>query len=125
MSCHKCGKFGHFEKECRSGSPKPQGPEKPKGKTECFVCGSRITSKGICPKRGQTGQGTALVAGEGSETGQWVLDSGASQHLSGDKGLFQTLKMLEPGSRAIEFDNKESLEVAGVGTVELRCKTPP
>ena len=38
--------------------------------------------------------------------------------------MFQTLEMLEPGTRAIKFRNKGSLEVAGVGTVELRCKTP-
>ena len=32
--------------------------------------------------------------------------------------------MLELGTRAIRFGNKEFLEVAGVGTVELRCMTP-
>ena len=38
--------------------------------------------------------------------------------------MFQNLEMLESGTRAIKFGNKGSLEVAGVGTVELRCKTP-
>ncbi|GAQ93414.1 hypothetical protein KFL_015100010, partial [Klebsormidium nitens] len=32
--------------------------------------------------------------------------------------------MLEPGARRIRFGNKGFLEVAGVGTVELRCETP-
>ncbi|GAQ91313.1 hypothetical protein KFL_007630035 [Klebsormidium nitens] len=35
-----------------------------------------------------------------------------------------TSVMLEPGSRAIKFGNKGFLEVAGVGSVELRCETP-
>ena len=109
MSCHKCGKLGHFERECRSGSPKPQGPEKPKGRKECFVCGSPDHFKRDCPKRGQTGQGTAFVAGEGSETGQWVLDSGASQHMSGDKGLFQTLRCSSWGPGQLGLETRSSL----------------
>ncbi|GAQ80161.1 hypothetical protein KFL_000480025 [Klebsormidium nitens] len=44
--------------------------------------------------------------------------------MTGIKGSFSTFKMLEPGTRAIKFENKGFLEVAGVGTVELRCETP-
>ena len=90
------------------------------------MCGSLDHFKRECPKKGQTGGhgSVAFIAGEGSGSGEWVLDSGASQHMSGDKGSFQTLEMLEPGTRAIKFGNKGSLEVAGVGTVELPCKTP-
>ncbi|GAQ92417.1 Transposon-like protein with integras and ribonuclease H-like domains [Klebsormidium nitens] len=44
--------------------------------------------------------------------------------MTGVKSSFSTLELLEPGTRAIKFANKRSLEVAGVGTVELRCETP-
>ena len=65
--------------------------------------------QGVGPKKGaRRGRGSvAFIAGEGSgATGEWVLElSGASQHISGDKGLFRTLEMLELGTRAIKFGN--------------------
>ncbi|GAQ93544.1 hypothetical protein KFL_016370010 [Klebsormidium nitens] len=123
MACHKCGKLGHFERECRSGS---REPEKPKSGKMCYICGSPDHFKRECPKKGETGgrQGVAFVAGEGAETGRWIVDTGASQHMTGVKSSFSTLEMLQPGTRAIKFGNKGFLEVAGVGTVELRCETP-
>ncbi|GAQ93102.1 hypothetical protein KFL_012990020 [Klebsormidium nitens] len=44
--------------------------------------------------------------------------------MSGDKGKFTTLKMLETGSRRIRIANGTYVDVAGEGTVELRCLTP-
>jgi hypothetical protein len=51
------------------------------------------------------------------------LNSGCTQHLTGDKGKFKTLKAV--GRRKeIEFGNKQSLASEGVGEVELWCVTP-
>ncbi len=52
------------------------------------------------------------------------MDSGASQHMTGDKSLFKTLELLKDGKREIKFGNKGVLKATGVGTVELRCLTP-
>lgn len=126
MRCHKCGELGHFERECRKGSQGSQGSERPKNSRGCFTCGSPDHMKRDCPKKGKSkgGQGVAFAAGEGTKLGQWFLDSGASQHMTGDRSLFKTLEPLKDGEREIKFGNKGVLKAAGVGTVELRCLTP-
>ncbi|CAK9877227.1 unnamed protein product [Sphagnum jensenii] len=52
-----------------------------------------------CPKRGKSknSQGVAFTAVEEVDPGQWFLDSGASQHMTGDKSLFKTLEPLKDG----------------------------
>jgi hypothetical protein len=125
MRCHKCGEFGHFERECRKGSQGSEGFEKSKSKKGCFTYGSPDHMKD-CPKRGKSksNQGVAFTAAEDSNPGLWFLDSGASQHMTGDKSLFKTLEPLKDGEQEIKFGNKGVLKATGVGTMELRCLTP-
>ena len=61
---------------------------------------------------------------EGASNGQWYLDSGASQHMTGDTNLFKTFEKLTDGEKEIKFANKGVLPVSGVGTIEIRCTTP-
>jgi hypothetical protein len=126
MRCHKCGELGHFERECRKGSQGSEGSGKSKSKKGCFICGSPDHMKRDCPKRGKSksSQGVAFTAVEEADLGQWFLESGASQHMTGDKSLFKTLESLKDGEREIKFGNKGVFKVTRVGTVELRCLTP-
>jgi hypothetical protein len=96
MRCHKCGELGHFERECRKGSQGSEGSGKSKSKKGCFICGSPDHMKRDCPKRGKSksSQGVAFTTAEEADLGQWFLESGASQHMTGDKSLFKTLESL-------------------------------
>ncbi|GAQ88504.1 hypothetical protein KFL_004340110 [Klebsormidium nitens] len=125
--------WGTSSGSARRGLKGPQGSKesgKPKFRKgrECYGCGSTNHILKDCPKGGGSGsnRGAAFMAGDGvgAGTGKWVLDSGATQHMSGDKGKFTTLKMLETGSRRIRIANGTYVDVAGEGTVELRCLTP-
>jgi hypothetical protein len=126
MRCHKCGELRHFEKECRKGSQGSKGSRKSRSKKGCFTCRNPYHMKRDCPKKGKSksNQGVAFIAVEEADPGQWFLDSGASQHMTGDKSLFKTLEALKDGEGEIKFGNKGVLKATGVGTVELQCLTP-
>jgi hypothetical protein len=125
MRCHKCGKLGHFERKCPKGSKGLKGSGKSRSKKGCFTCGSSDHMKRDCPERekSKSSQGVAFTATEEADPGQWFLDSGASQHMTGDKSPFKTLEPLKDGEREIKFGNKGVLKATGVGTVELWCLT--
>jgi hypothetical protein len=53
----------------------------------------------------------------------WVLDSGSTQHLTGDRSKFREMETLTT-EKQIQFGNKQYLTAEGVGKVELRCATP-
>jgi hypothetical protein len=126
IRCHKCGKLGHFERECRKGFQGLEGSGKSRSKKGCFTCGSPDHMKRDCPKRGKSksNQGVAFTTAEEANPGQWFLDSGASQHMTGDKSLFKTLESLKDGEQEIKFGNKGVFKATRVGTVELGCLTP-
>jgi hypothetical protein len=74
-------------------------------------------------KPGGGEKGVAFTAQKEIEDGAWILNLGCTQHLTGDKGKFNTLDAV--GSRKVmKFGNKQSLAAEGVGEVELRCVTP-
>jgi hypothetical protein len=103
IECRSCGKIGHMQAVCWKKHGKPTG--------------AKFEGKG---KPGGGEKGVAFTAHKETRDGAWILDSGCTQHLTGDKGMFKTLEAV--GSRKeIEFGNQQSL---GVGEVELRCVTP-
>ncbi|GAQ92818.1 Ribonuclease H-like superfamily protein with integrase and retrovirus zinc finger-like domains [Klebsormidium nitens] len=103
MVSHRCGKLGHFANECRSGAWEP---EKPKTGKKCYTCRRSDQLKKDCPKKEEIGgrQGIAFVAEEGAENGRWIVDSGASQHMNGDKvseNLFSVKKATALGAEVV------------------------
>ncbi|GAQ92611.1 hypothetical protein KFL_010700040 [Klebsormidium nitens] len=77
---------------------------------------------------GETSQGCGLDVAfsviEGVSTDEGLVDSGGSQHLTGDKSLFETLEMFGGSGREFTFGDKEILWAEGSGSVQLRCATP-
>ena len=66
----------------------------------------------------------AFNATTGTTMEGWVLDSGSTEHLSGDRSLFKTYEPLGGAGETITFGNQGELWAEGVGTVELRCELP-
>ena len=64
--------------------------------------------------------GQALTAKSGKE---WLVDSGATSHMSNCKRLFSQVRDLEPADTVTLGDGRD-LEVKSVGTVELDMLLP-
>ena len=48
----------------------------------------------------------------------WILDSGCSSHMTGDKAKFIKLQQYEGGS--VKFGNNDGAKICGKGTVQLK-----
>ncbi|GAQ92838.1 hypothetical protein KFL_011620050 [Klebsormidium nitens] len=90
---YNCGEFVHIARKCSKPDRREHKPELKKG--------------------GKPPKGVAFSVIEGVSTDEWLVDSGSSQHLTGDKSLFETLEMFEGSGREFTFGNKGTLSAEG------------
>ena len=51
--------------------------------------------------------------------GMWYLDNGASNHMTGDRRLFQELKVVSQGT--MRFGDGSTTKIGGRGWIMLQC----
>lgn len=118
VKCHCCHKVGHFANECRY-----------KNKTttiKCSYCkkqGHHINNCWFTKKRENGNDKSKFNAFIGStstniEQTDWCMDTGASEHMCWDEHLFTALKRCESGT--VKIGDGSSLEVKGIGTVQVQ-----
>lgn len=111
-------------------------PPRKKGQTggsrsnkECFYCGKKGHFKSDCfkKKRDEAAKGesassqVALMAVHNGLSTGWILDSGASQHMTCDKDQLQNIKtLMHPVT--VSFANGQQVEADTVGDVLLMSK---
>jgi len=124
--CYVCKKPGHVSTECRNN---------PDAKMKCHNC-SKIGHRASNCKARRKEAGTfnnALVAtiekGESALTSRtektvtkdWIIDSGASQHMCKEKSMFSELNPLESPIQIRLGDNRK-VEATHEGKIRLRTK---
>lgn len=119
LTCFFCKKPGHFKKHCQEFK---DYRSKNKGKSSGKGNGKR-QSKGdeantIQENGEQNGNsGDYLFMVSLSKSNKWIIDSGATSHISNNKQLFSTLDTEKCSSIDVANGNKES--VKGKGTIKI------
>ncbi|KAL0322252.1 UNVERIFIED_CONTAM: Retrovirus-related Pol polyprotein from transposon TNT 1-94 [Sesamum calycinum] len=98
LTCWKCGKSGHFKRDCRVG----------KGGNHCKntngTSGSGEGSKDHNPNK--------------DDDVAWWIDSDATTHACKDRGWFKVFQPVDDSS-VLHMENKSSAPIVGVGSIVL------
>lgn len=101
--CTKCGKFGHRANNCKTRA---------ENYANAYMCEGRTMLAQI--------EETAFNA-EASDNLEWVIDSGATQHMCKSKEMFCKMrKLVEPIQ--IRVGNDKAIEANYVGSVDIPTK---
>jgi hypothetical protein len=113
--CYICGDKGHVMDFC---------PQKPSVKSEinCIKRPIKTENKEVSAKMARWSKMYSNVSYEGNNFQGWIIDSGASNHICCDKGLFSDLKRGVFGE--ITVANGEKVFAKGKGTVKLLIDCP-
>lgn len=115
VKCFKCNKMGHFLSECKSNY-------KSDGQKKCFYCGKNGHNKSQCwhKKNKEQKKSNAFVVSnsltEYSQS-QWLVDTGASEHMCRDRGLFTSFTDTEHES--VIVGNGAAISVLGYGQMAV------
>lgn len=107
-ACYKCGKFGHFKRDCRSkvrgNKNEKEQQHSTKGKQEALYSELVLTSSGKL------------------DADVWYLDSDASSHMTGRRDWFKDYKEFqEPIS--IKIRNGVEIKAHGKGHINVSVNT--
>jgi len=101
VKCYNCGKVGHFAKDCRSESKKETNFLSEDAEEEGILMMSRRSGVELSPSC--------------SDNSVWYLDTGASNHMCGDENLFKELTKVDAGH--VSFGDASQVAVKGRGTI--------
>ncbi|GJW58349.1 copia-like retrotransposon [Tanacetum coccineum] len=124
--CHVCGDTGHYARDCKER--KTDSEEVVLQDTmKCHVCGEIGHYARECKDKKSDTVKVALKAiiGFGTRSNKkaqgWYLNCGSSEHVCYSRDMFVDYNPMK--DHEVILDNKDHLDVAGIGTVVIRFDT--
>ncbi|KAH9706497.1 hypothetical protein KPL70_012225 [Citrus sinensis] len=112
VKCYKCGKKGHVKKECWSNQKRREGKEPESSNAQGCVASTSDD--------GEILYSEATIVSEGRKrlSDVWLIDSGATWHMTSRREWFHTYEPISGGS--VYMGNDHALEIAGIGTIKIK-----
>lgn len=121
VKCFKCNKLGHYQSECNQN--KGSGHDNRTIK-RCYYCKKTGHTKSECyfkknkEKDSKSNAFVVMNLDRHVQQSQWLVDSGASQHMCRDRNLFTTY--LSSNNKTVIVGNGEEISALGCGQVALQ-----
>jgi hypothetical protein len=130
IRCFNCDKKGHFAKDCPEKSNKEKDNRKFKGKGKRKHHAHAADDKGHRSKRSRVetssssdDEFTFISALTGTITHDddvWLIDSGASKHMTGNRASLKEVEEKKNSSQQVEIGDNSKHDVKGVGEASFR-----
>ena len=114
--CFYCNKPGHIKKNCRAFKKNIEEKTQQKQK-------ANIVENNDISDNEYSLLASALATKVNIENKYWILDSGATQHMSNDKSYFNELNILAT-PLPVQVGDGRILDAIGVGTIALQMHLP-
>ncbi|KAG6418890.1 hypothetical protein SASPL_121096 [Salvia splendens] len=109
IKCFGCGKKGHLKRDCWN---KKKGGEHEKSNAQSCVASASDDGEVLY------GEVSTQAEGRKAYSDVWLLDSGATWHMTPRREWFHKYECIPGGS--VYMGNDQALEIAGVGTIKIK-----
>ncbi|KAH9689185.1 hypothetical protein KPL70_015411 [Citrus sinensis] len=112
VKCYNCGKKGHVKKECWSNQKRREGKEPESSNAQGCVASTSDDGEILYS------EATTVSEGRKRLSDVWLIDSGATWHMTSRREWFHTYEPISGGS--VYMGDDHALEIAGIGTIKIK-----